>query len=137
MNDTANRNWSGETIVSFEALKTPARPAVVAPMAKARSFVVTVLTPLAAAASSSSRIAFQARPVRESCIRYNRIIATVTIPTMTMKYAKGVRGVNSPMSGSGSGRKIPLIPFVPSVHFSRLRNTIGTISPKPRVMIAR
>ena len=55
--------------VSFEALNTPARPAVVAPRAKASSLVVTVLMPLAAAASSSSRIAFQARPIRESCSR--------------------------------------------------------------------
>ena len=69
VNDTVNTNWSGQTIVSFEALKTPARPAVVAPSANASSLVVTVLIPLAAAASSSSRIAFQARPTRESCSR--------------------------------------------------------------------
>ena len=70
VNETVNRNWSGETIVSFEALKTPARPAVVAPSANASSLVVTVLMPFAAAASSSSRMAFQARPIRESCNRY-------------------------------------------------------------------
>ena len=39
-------------------------PAVEAPRAKASSFVVTVLIPFAAAASSSSRIASQARPSR-------------------------------------------------------------------------
>ena len=64
-----NRNWSGLTIVSFEALNTPARPAVDAPSANASSFVVTVLMPFAAAASSSSRIAIHARPSRESCSR--------------------------------------------------------------------
>ena len=71
-------------MVSFEALNTPARPAVVAPRANASSFVVTVLMPFAAAASSSSRIAFQARPIRESWSRYRRIIATVTITTIRM-----------------------------------------------------
>ena len=69
VNDTVNRNWSGLTRVSLEALKTPAKPAVVAPRANASSFVVTVLMPLLAAASSSSRIAIQARPIRESWSR--------------------------------------------------------------------
>ena len=68
-NETVERNWSGLTRVSFEALKTPARPAVDAPSAKASSFVVTVFRPLAAAASSSSRMAIQDRPMRESCSR--------------------------------------------------------------------
>ena len=43
--------------------------AVDAPSANASSLVMTVLMPLAAAASSSSRIAFQARPSRESWSR--------------------------------------------------------------------
>ena len=51
-------------MVSFEALNTPAKPAVVAPSANASSFVVTVLMPLAAAASSSSRMAIHALPIR-------------------------------------------------------------------------
>ena len=69
VNETVNMNWSGETMVSLDALNTPARPAVVAPSANASSFVVIVLIPFAAAASSSSRMAFQARPTRESCNR--------------------------------------------------------------------
>jgi hypothetical protein len=69
VNDTVNPNWSGLTSESFEALKTPASPAVDAPIAKARSFVVTVLTPMLAAATSSSRMATQARPSLESCRR--------------------------------------------------------------------
>ena len=69
VNDTVNRNWSGLTKISFEALKTPAKPAVDAPRANASSFVVTVLMPFAAAASSSSRMAIQARPSRESWSR--------------------------------------------------------------------
>ena len=68
-NETVERNWSGLTRVSFEALKTPARPAVEAPSANASSLVVTVLRPLAAAASSSSRIAIHDPPIRESWSR--------------------------------------------------------------------
>ena len=51
--------WSPEKI-------TPEKPAVLAPMAKASSLVVVVLIPIPRAASSSSRIAAQARPMRES-----------------------------------------------------------------------
>ena len=40
-----------------------------APSANASSLVVTVFMPFAAAASSSSRIAFHARPSRESWSR--------------------------------------------------------------------
>ena len=69
VNDTMNVNWSGLTVTSFDALNTPAMPAVDAPSAKASSLVVTVLMPLAAAASSSSRIASQARPSRLSTSR--------------------------------------------------------------------
>ena len=69
VNETVKPNWSGLTNTSFDALKTPAKPDVVAPSANASSFVVTVLTPLLAAASSSSRIACHARPRRESCRR--------------------------------------------------------------------
>ena len=65
-NETVERNWSGLTRVSFEALKTPARPAVDAPSANASSLVVTVFRPLAAAASSSSRMAIHALPMRDS-----------------------------------------------------------------------
>ena len=38
-------------------------------MAKASSFTLRVLMPIAAAATSSSRIAIQARPMRESSSR--------------------------------------------------------------------
>ena len=64
VNEIVNVNWSGLTTVSFAVLKTPAMPAVDAPSANASSLVVTVLMPFAAAASSSSRIASQARPIR-------------------------------------------------------------------------
>ena len=40
------------------------------------------------------------------------------------------------MIGS-DGRTRPPMPFVPLVTASELRNTIGTISPKPRVTMAR
>ena len=69
VNETTNVNWSGLTVTSFEALNTPAIPAVDAPRAKASSLATTVLMPLAAAASSSSRIASHARPIRLSMSR--------------------------------------------------------------------
>ncbi len=50
-------------------------------MAKASSLVVTVLMPMLAAASSSSRIATQARPRRESWSRYSRITVTAMMPS--------------------------------------------------------
>ena len=49
-----------------------------APMEKANSLIATVLTPVAAAATSSSRTAIQARPSRERW----RLVAATT-PTMT------------------------------------------------------
>jgi hypothetical protein len=47
----------------------PATPPKDAPMANASSFMRVVLIPIARAAISSSRIASQARPMRESCKR--------------------------------------------------------------------
>ena len=45
---------------------------MLAPMAKARSFVVVLLIPIVCAASSSSRIAAHARPMREPSRRYEK-----------------------------------------------------------------
>jgi len=61
---TLNWNWSGETSCSFAAYAQPARPLNEAPIEKAASLVAVVLIPMCAAASSSSRIAIQARPRR-------------------------------------------------------------------------
>ena len=52
-----------------DAKRPPATPPKVAPMANARSFMLRVLMPMAAAASSSSRMATHARPMRESSSR--------------------------------------------------------------------
>ena len=67
-----------------------------APRANASSFVVTVLMPFAAAASSSSRMAFQARPIRESWSRYRRIIAIVTIADHQDEVGNGEIALNGP-----------------------------------------
>ena len=79
-----------------------------APSENASSFVVTVLMPFAAAASSSSRMAFQERPIRESCNRYMKIIANVTIRTIRNRYGSGEIALNGPSvngpSVSVSGR---------------------------------
>ena len=49
----------------YDAWNAPATPAKLAPRANARSFVRTVLTPIISAAVSSSRMAPQARPIRD------------------------------------------------------------------------
>ena len=50
------------------ANSAPARPPMKAPMAKASSLNLNVGTPISSAASSSSRVASQARPTRLSLI---------------------------------------------------------------------
>ena len=45
---------------------------MLAPMAKARSFVVVLLIPMVWAASSSSRMAAQERPIRDPSSRYEK-----------------------------------------------------------------
>ena len=61
-----NSNWSTLTVFWKRRGTTPAKPPIDAPSAKAHSFMRTRLTPIAAAATSSSRTAIQARPRRES-----------------------------------------------------------------------
>ena len=52
-------------------------------MAKASSFSLTVFTPMAAAAVSSSRMATQARPIRLSFSRVNTTITTASSSSST------------------------------------------------------
>ena len=61
----------------------PAMPPNDAPIANASSFTRVVLMPIARAAISSSRIASQARPRRESCRR--RFTTTTTSSTATSR----------------------------------------------------
>ena len=56
----------GNTERCHEARKAPPIPAKAAPIANAWSLATVVLIPMARAASSSSRIACQAQPIRES-----------------------------------------------------------------------
>src|SRR6266545_3631488 len=67
-----NRAWDR----AHAAQNTPTAEANDAPTAKPRSFIRTTGTPLAAAATSSSRIPFHARPIRESSNR--RVTKTMT-----------------------------------------------------------
>ena len=53
------------------ANSAPPRLPMAAPHAKASSLYRTVLTPMASATCSSSRIAFQARPTRELASRHD------------------------------------------------------------------
>jgi hypothetical protein len=82
VNDVSKWNESVLTRVTFEARNTPANPEVDAPIANASSLVVTVLMPMLAAASSSSRIAIQDRPSRESWRRYTPIMTSARITAM-------------------------------------------------------
>ena len=64
-------------------------------MAKASSLVVTVLMPMLAAASSSSRMATQARPEPRILepVQEDHVIAMITI--IVMKYGTRVRGAEA------------------------------------------
>jgi hypothetical protein len=52
---------------TFVANSAPPRLATIAPMMNAQSFMVTTFTPMVSATGSSSLMAIQARPIRESC----------------------------------------------------------------------
>ena len=67
--DSIRLKDSGEIKPWKEANSAPETPPKVAPMPKAVSLRLRVLMPMALAAISSSRIAIQARPMRESCRR--------------------------------------------------------------------
>ncbi len=82
--DCMKEKDSGLTKVRLAAKSTPIAPAKEAPTAKAYSFIRTRGTPMAMAATSSSRMAVQARPILESSSRR----ATVITMTMTTRAAK-------------------------------------------------
>jgi hypothetical protein len=69
MIDSIRPKLSGLTNSWKPANRPPATPPKLAPMAKASSLTLRVLMPQALAAISSSRMATQARPMRESCRR--------------------------------------------------------------------
>ena len=69
LSDSHQVKLSGATMSIFVEKKLPARLANAAPMAKARSFIRTVFTPVASAATSSSRVYVQPLPIRESASR--------------------------------------------------------------------
>jgi hypothetical protein len=107
--------------------------------------------PIAPAAVSSSRIAIQARPRRESRSRMQQTIVSIRTPSAVQKkslsasndceYAAGrPRELLRPLPKPGES--IGLIPKVPCVRsnpfrLSALRTNCGMISPKPSVTIAR
>ncbi|MDT4856457.1 hypothetical protein FQZ97_908480 [compost metagenome] len=62
-------NDSGDTKPWNAPNTAPEAPPKDAPMANASSFMLRVLMPMALAAISSSRMATQARPMREVCRR--------------------------------------------------------------------
>ncbi|BAU82469.1 two component transcriptional regulator, winged helix family [Streptomyces laurentii] len=75
---------SGTTVPWKWAWTVPATPARVAPRAKAMSLTRKPLMPMAVAAVSSSRMATQARPMRESWAR----LKTTTTRTRTSSISR-------------------------------------------------
>ena len=75
MIDSNSPKLSGLTNSCVAEKMPPAMPPNDAPIANARSFTLRVLMPMALAATSSSRIASQARPSREFC---SRMLMTMT-----------------------------------------------------------
>ena len=78
--DSMNVNDSGLMKTCLAEKTTPTAPANEAPQAKARSLARTSGTPIAWAATSSSRIASHARPMWESS---SRRLTRIVTPTMT------------------------------------------------------
>ena len=76
--DSMRLNDSGETKPWKAANIAPDTPPKLAPMPKASSFMLRVLMPIALAAISSSRMAIQARPMRETCRRCEITMVTTT-----------------------------------------------------------
>ena len=78
--DSRKVNDSGLMKTCLAENSTPITPANEAPQAKAMSFMRTSDTPIARAASSSSRIASHARPMWESS---SRRLTTMTATTIS------------------------------------------------------
>ncbi len=131
------------------AYTDPANPENEAPSANASSLVEIGLTPVQSAAVSSSRMAIQARPRRESRSRF--IAQSEAAPMIRIRKYHGTGSVSKGTLGR-YGRPTGFTPFSPPVRFSRsigrqlpistvtsprLRIATGMISPKPSVMIAR
>ena len=109
--------------------------------------------PIAAAAISSSRMATQARPSRESRRRKQAKIVTTSRPSAVQKYMFCPLGSLRKSTGRTPpvmrcsvwpkpGASIGVMPFGPFVRLKPLRSaplraTWGRISPKPSVTIAR
>jgi hypothetical protein len=110
---------------------------------------LTGFTPVQSAAVSSSRIAIQARPSRESRIRF--MAQSENAPMTRMRKYQGMKSVSKSTKGR-CGRPTGFTPFSPPVRLSRsigfqppmsmvmspmLRMATGMISPKASVMMAR
>jgi ABC-type uncharacterized transport system auxiliary subunit len=78
ISDSISEKDSGETKLWKAANMEPEMPPKVAPMPKASSFRLRVFRPMALAAISSSRMAIQARPMRESARRWQMMTVTIT-----------------------------------------------------------
>ena len=77
-----NGKSSGEMKIALPAYMPPARPPIIAPVAKANSLNLNVGTPISSAASSSSRMAAHARPTRLWCRRTEKMITNTIRKTI-------------------------------------------------------
>ena len=78
----SSRNVEALTKLAWPAHSAPDRPPMPAPIANAQSLNLNVGTPMSSAASSSSRIATQARPTRlRTRFRIRKTIRMITVRT--------------------------------------------------------
>ena len=137
--DRLTMNALGSTYCCFEPNSSPARPPRVAPMAKAHSLNLKPATPMTAAASSSSRIASQARPTRLCSRRRARKMRRMRMASASQYQRSAsivLKNARPSVSGPG-GTGTPVMPAAPLVTSSRLRAVMRMISPKPSVTMAR
>ena len=133
--ETLSVNISGAIKRVFDAYKTPAAPPTAAPNENDHNLYFNVCTPISSATSSSWRIASHALPARRTeSRRIIQIVRRIMIRT-TQKYAFWSFNENSigPIEGGVGTLAIPFGPPISRVFNAEIR----TISPKPKVTIAR
>ncbi len=146
--DSTSTKLSGLMNPCVAAKMPPEMPPNDAPIAKASSFMLRVLIPIARAAISSSRIASHARPIREFCSR--RLMhdddeqhdeqQVVVLDRPAERRARAIVSALREVEAADPERVDQVIPCGPLVRLNgcdRLLRKIRTISPKPSVTIAR
>src|SRR5689334_23027513 len=100
--ENENWNWSALTVFNSDARNAPEIPPNAAPEAYAMSLVLTAGTPIATAATSSSRRATHARPNRES--RRRKFTNSTIANRNNANQYQGFKF--NPVNGSRNGRSM-------------------------------